>query len=165
MQNLTVNYTGEPVALSGLVTTPEEAADAIIKGDIPANLLDVSFHNRHFRDATIAYILKNTIHALQYEIVLETLAQALRGTDDNETEKILMFTEYLSAISYAWDRPQVSITAISRLKPELASNYIWQVCQAMNKQMPGPFYQTLLINQLSVAETMLNAGSNQNPTV
>lgn len=165
MQNLTVSYTGETIFTSGLVTTPEEAANDIIKGYIPANLLDVSFHNRHFRDATIAYILTNTKHALQYETVLEVLAQALRGTKDTDTEKILMFTEYLSAISYAWDRPKVSITAISRLKPELASNYIWQVCQAMSKQMPGPFYQTLLINQLSIAETALNGGYNHNPTV
>jgi hypothetical protein len=40
-----------------------------------------------------------------------------------------------------------------RNKPELTTPHIWSVAVAMKKQMPGPFYQTLVIGQMTDAES------------
>jgi hypothetical protein len=147
MSNLTVNYTGESVPTQGLVTTPLQASTQILQGYIPANLKDLST-NTHFRDVTIGYILRD---AVDQDTALKALCTGLRGAAD--AVSIRTMTEYVTAVAYSWGHPNVVVEAIARNKPEEASSFIWSVAQAMTKQMPGPFYQTLLISQLPQAES------------
>jgi len=144
---LTVDYTGEYVPTQGLATTPLQASTQLLQGYVPANLTDLST-NSHFRDIVLGYVLRD---AADQEQVLTGLCAALRGT--LEDDKVITLSEYIACFAYSWGHPKVAVNAISRTKPEKASAFIWSVAQAMSKQMPGPFYQTLVIGQLSQAES------------
>lgn len=146
MSNLSVEYTGEATPTQGLVTTPIQAATQLLQGFVPANLTDMST-NTHFRDAVLGYVLRD---AANQEQVLAAVCSALRGAADGD--KVKTFSEYVAALSYSWGHPKVTVAAIARNKPENATSFIWSVAQAMSKQMPGPFYQTLLVGQISLAE-------------
>jgi hypothetical protein len=146
MSNLTVDYTGEHAPTQGLVSTPEEAAQHIMRGYIPMNLKDLSTSN-YFRDAVLGYILRD---ATNHDTVLETLCSGLRGA--LEHHEIRHYSEYVAAIAFSWERPTLALNAISRNKPTNATTFIWSVAQAMYKKMPGPFYQTLIVSQLDQNE-------------
>lgn len=147
MSNLTVNYTGEHVPTQGLVSTPLQAATQILQGYIPANLKDMNT-NVHFRDVTIGYILRD---ATDHDAVLNALCTGLRGAAD--TMSVQVMSEYVASIAFSWGYPKTAAEAIARNTPAQASSFIWAVAQAMSKQMPGPFYQTLLLGQLAESES------------
>ena len=73
MSNLTVDYTGEQTPTQGLVVTPLQAANQIMQGYVPANLVDLST-NLHFRDVVLGIILRDTT---DHSTVLSTLCSAL----------------------------------------------------------------------------------------
>ena len=147
MSNLTVDYTGELTPTQGLVVTPLQAANQIMQGYVPANLVDLST-NLHFRDVVLGIILRDTT---DHDTVLSTLCSALRSSaSDNH---IKTFSEYAAAVAYSWGENVTALSAITRNKPENASSFIWSVAQAMSKQMPGPFYQTILVSSLPLAES------------
>ena len=147
MSNLTVDYTGELTPTQGLVTTPLQAANQIMQGYVPANLVDLST-NLHFRDVVLGIVLRDTT---DHDTVLSTLCSALRSSaSDNH---IKTFSEYAAAVAYSWGENVTALSAITRNKPENASSFIWSVAQAMSKQMPGPFYQTILVSSLPLAES------------
>lgn len=145
MSNLTVNYTGEGAPGGNLVETPSQAAHHLMNGYLPNNLTDLST-NTNFRDVVIGLLLRDTT---EHNTVLSTLCAALRSTD-NELY-VRCYSEYIAAIAYSWEYPTLAFDAMSRNKPTNASTFIWGVAQAMYKQMPGPFYQTLLVSQLPTA--------------
>jgi hypothetical protein len=153
MSNLTVDYTGEFVPTQGLASTPIQAAHQIIQGYVPANLADLSTAN-HFRDVVLGYVLRD---ATNQEAVLGALCNAMRGASDEANIRIL--SEYTACVAFSWGYPDVAAKAIARNKPENASSFIWSVAQAMYKQMPGPFYQTLVVSQLAQAEAQYTAAS------
>jgi hypothetical protein len=146
MSNLTVEYTGENVPTQGLVTTPIQAANQIMQGYLPANLTDLST-NTHFRDATIGYILRD---ATDQESTLNVLCSGLRAAAYSESRKTM--SEYVASVAYSWGYSKVALQAITRNEPEGAGSFIWSVAQAMSKQMPGPFYMTLLVSQVTQAQ-------------
>jgi len=146
MSTTSVDYTGENVPTQGLVTTPIQAATQIMCGYIPANLVDMST-NSHFRDAVLGYVLRDTT---VHDAVLNTLCAALRSAA--EKVQVRTFSEYVAAVSFAFERKDITVKAISRNEPAEATSFLWSVAQAMNKQMPGPFYQTLIIGQMNQAE-------------
>jgi hypothetical protein len=154
MSNLTLDYTGEQVPTQGLVTSPIQAASQIQAGYLPANLIDL--HVNEFRDATLGYILRDTTN---HDTVLGVLCAAMRSVQDLNVSKI--YGEYLTACSYSWGRNDLALKAITHNAPENTTKFVWAVAQAMAKQMPGPFYQTLLVSQLHQAE---NAWQEMYPT-
>lgn len=141
-----LEYTGENVPTQGLVTTPLQAATQIMQGYVPANLLDMSTSD-YFRDAVIGYVLRDTT---DHDTVLKILCSAVRST--SEVSKTRKYAEYLASIAYSWEHKQLALKAITKHGPEETSQFLWAVAQAMSKQMPGPFYQTLLVSQLTQAE-------------
>ncbi len=145
MSNLTLDFTGEQVPTRGLITSPLQAAPQIQAGYLPANLVDM--HVNEFRDATLGYILRDTT---DHDTVLGVLCAAMRSVSDISVSRI--YTEYLSAIAFSWGRNDLALKAITHNKPETTTTFVWAVAQAMSKQMPGPFYQTLLVSQLDQAE-------------
>jgi hypothetical protein len=153
MSNLTVEYTGEFVPTQGLASTPLQAAHQIMQGYMPGNIVDLS-GSHHFRDVVLGYILRD---AQDQDTVLNTLCTAMRGAADEAHIRIL--TEYTACVAYSWGFPKVALAAIKRNKPEHATTFIWSVAQAMSKQMPGPFYQTLVVSQLPQAEAAYTASS------
>lgn len=146
MSNQSVDYTGENTPTQGLVTTPLQAATQIMQGYIPANLLDMST-NDYFRDVVLGYVLRDTT---DQDTVLNALCSALRGAPD--TVRTRKYAEYLAAVAYSWGHKELALKALMRNRPEETTSFLWSVAQAMNKQMPGPFYQTLLVSQLPQAE-------------
>ncbi len=146
MSNHKVDYTGENTPTQGLVTTPLQAATQIMQGYMPANMRDMSVNN-NFRDAVVGYILRDTT---DQDTVLNTLCSALRGAADAMSVRI--YSEYAAAVAYSWEHKQVTVDILKRNEPSNVTTFLWNVAQAMNKQMPGPFYQTLLIGQLGQAE-------------
>ena len=151
MSSLTVDYTGEFVPTQGLASTPVQAAHQIMQGYIPANLGDLST-NHNFRDVVLGYILRDTT---DQDTVLRALCTAMRGAADEAHVRIL--SEYTACVAYSWGNSQLAVQAIARNKPQDATTFIWSVAQAMSKQMPGPFYQTLVISQLPQAEAAYTA--------
>jgi hypothetical protein len=147
MSNLTVEYTGENTATQGLVTTPLQAAHQIMNGYIPANLKDLSVGNSNFRDATIGYVLRD---AVNQDLALGALCSALRSATD--LVAIRHASEYVASVAYSWGHSKLALQAITRNEPINATPFIWSVAQAMSKQMPGPFYMTLLVSQLNQAQ-------------
>ena len=145
MSNLTLDFTGEFVPSQGLITTPLQAATQLMGGCLPVNIIDM--HSNEFRDATLGYILRD---ATDHDPVLSVLCGAIRSVQDSSRANI--YREYLSAISFSWGYKELTLKAITHDKPENTGAFIWAVAQAMNKQMPGPFYQTLLVSQLHQAE-------------
>jgi len=83
--------------------------------------------------------------------VLNTLCSALRSAAADADVKT--YSEYVASVAYSWGEQATALSAITRNKPENASSFIWSVAQAMSKQMPGPFYQTILVSSLSLAES------------
>ncbi len=148
MSNHSVEYTGENTPTQGLVSTPLQAATQIMQGYLPANLRDMSVNN-NFRDAVVGYILRDTT---DHDTVLNTLCSALRGAADEIGVRIL--SEYAAAIAYSWEKKQITVDILKRNQPQNATTFLWNVAQAMHKQMPGPFYQTLLVGQLAQAESL-----------
>lgn len=142
MSELTVNYTGESVNTAGLVSSPAQAATHMLSGFTPSNLTDLST-NHHFRDVVVGLILRDV---KDHTEVLSGLCAALRSTD--RESDVRCYSEYVAAIAFSWEHPQVAFAAIARNQPTNASTFIWGVAQAMHKKMPGPFYQTLLLGQL-----------------
>lgn len=151
MSNLTVDYTGEFVPTQGLASSPVQAAHQIMQGYMPGNILDLS-NNHTFRDVLLGYILRDTT---DQDTVLNILCASLRSAMDESQVRIL--SEYTAAVAYSWGHPKVAVQAIARNKPENATSFIWSVAQAMSKQMPGPFYQTLVVSQLPQAEAAYTA--------
>lgn len=146
MSNLTVDYTGEFLPTQGLASTPLQAANQIMQGYVPANLVDLST-NHNFRDVVLGYLLRD---ATDQDTVLKTLCSAMRSAADEAHVRIL--SEYAACVAYSWGHSQLAVQVIARNKPENATTFIWSVAQAMTKQMPGPFYQTLVVSQLPQAE-------------
>jgi len=146
MSNQSVDYTGENTPTQGLVTTPLQAATQIMQGYIPANLLDMGT-NDYFRDVVLGYVLRDTT---DQDTVLNVLCSALRGAPD--TVRARKYAEYVAAVAFSWGHKELALKALMRNRPEETTSFLWSVAQAMNKQMPGPFYQTLLVSQLPQAE-------------
>jgi hypothetical protein len=153
MSNLTVEYTGEHVPTQGLVSTPMQASNQIMQGYVPANLADLST-NMHFRDATIGYVLRD---AIDHEVALSALCCALRSAAS--VPVITTLSEYVASVAYSWGHSKVALQAITRNEPQSATTFIWAVAQAMSKQMPGPFYMTLLVSQVNQAQDLWDKSS------
>ena len=151
MSNLTVNYTGEGVITGSLVETPSQAAHHLMNGYLPTNLADLST-NPNFRDVVIGLLLRDTT---DHDTLLNVLCSALRSTESEPY--VRCYSEYVAAIAYSWEHTKLAMDAISRNKPTNASTFIWGVAQAMHKQMPGPFYQTLLVSQLPTSTAAYEA--------
>jgi len=147
MSNLSVEYTGESFNQGPLASTPKEAANVILAGYIPANFTDLSTDS-NFRDAVFGHVLVNTT---EHDKVLEVFCQRLRSC--NEASTVLTIVEYAASIAYSWERKDVAVNAIRRVQVERATPHLWSVAQALSKQMPGPFYQSLLTSQLPTAES------------
>lgn len=147
MSSYNVAYTGEYVPTAGDATSPLQAATQIMQGYIPSNIVESS-SLPEFRDATLGYILRDTT---DHNLVLEGLAKALRSTQD--VQKILCYSEYLTTVAFSWEHKRLVVDAMMRTRPETTTPHIWSVAVAMKKQMPGPFYQTLVIGQMNDAES------------
>lgn len=147
MSNYKVEYTGEYMPSAGDASSPLQAATQIIQGYIPANIVESS-SLPEFRDATLGYILRDVT---DHDIVLRALSTALRSTED--TQKVLCYSEYLTTIAFSWEHKRLAVDAMMRNRPEMTTPHIWSVAVALKKQMPGPFYQTLVIGQMTDAES------------
>jgi hypothetical protein len=147
MSNLSVEYTGESFSGGPLASTPREAANVILAGYLPTNLTDLSTDS-NFRDAVLGHVLTDTI---EHDRILEVFCQRLRSCNDAST--VLTIVEYTASIAYSWEHKGVAVNAIRRVQVERATPHLWSVAQALSKQMPGPFYQSLLTSQLSTAES------------
>lgn len=145
MSNWTLDHTGEMVPTQGLAASPLQAAHQIMSGYMPSNLMDL--HGNDFRDATLGYILRDTAN---HQTVLEVLAAAVRSANDYARTRI--FAEYLVACAFSWGHNDLVLKAITHHQPSETTPFIWSVAQAMAKQMPGPFYQTLLVSQMTQSE-------------
>jgi hypothetical protein len=147
MSNYKVEYTGEYIPTAGDASSPLQAATQIMQGYIPNNIVESSTLPE-FRDATLGYILRDTT---DHHTVLEILSKALRGTED--VTKLLCYSEYLTTIAFSWEHKRLAVDVMMRNRPEMTTPHIWSVAVALKKQMPGPFYQTLVIGQMNDAES------------
>jgi hypothetical protein len=146
MSKYQVEYTGEYIPTAGDASSPLQAATQIMQGYIPNNIVESS-SLPEFRDATLGYILRDTT---DHNTVLDVLSKALRGTED--VNKLLCFSEYLTTLAYSWEHKRLVVDAMMRNRPEMTTPHIWSVAVALKKQIPGPFYQTLVIGQMTDAE-------------
>ena len=147
MSNYQVDYTGEYMPSAGDASSPLQAATQIIQGYIPSNIVESS-SLPEFRDATLGYILRDVT---DHDTVLRALSSALRSTED--INRVLCYSEYLATLAYAWEHKRLVVSTMMRNKPEMTTPHIWSVAVAMKKQIPGPFYQTLVIGQMTDAES------------
>jgi hypothetical protein len=156
MSNLSVDYTGEWIPISGDVTEPQHAASSIVGGSIPRNLIDLSASNA-FRDATLSFILKD---ATDHDQLLNTITGAIRNSAP-ETNALKVYTDYAAAIAYAIGKSNVALDVLKRSNPASVSPHIWAIVAAMKKQMPSAFYASLVMSSGETAITQWQVERSQ----
>lgn len=137
------DYTGQYINKTPEVYDPEAAASWILQGSIPENLPIISSQSNAFRDATLGEILTRVT---DYEQLMHLFAGAIRSVHDDTTD-LKVYVEYYAAIAFAFDRKDLAGKAIMRMKPQNVGPAIWSIISAMKKQMPSPFYHSLLTSQ------------------
>lgn len=162
MLQQSLDYTGQYINKGPEVYDPEAAAKWILNGSIPDNLAIISTQSNTFRDATLGEILTNV---QDYDSLLHTLASAIRSAHDDTTD-LKAYVEYYAAVAFAFDRKDLAGKAIMRMKPQNVGPAIWSIISAMKKQMPSPFYHSLLTSQgIQSKMTWVSERSNYFPSL
>jgi len=141
MSNLSVDYTGEWIPITGDVTEPEDAAKAILTNSIPRNLVDLS-ESAAFRDATLSYILQN---CSDHDVLVNTMVSAIRNSPA-ESKALKAYTDYAATIMFAIGKSDLAVQIIKRNNPAAVTPHIWAIVAAMKKQMPSAFYASLVMS-------------------
>jgi hypothetical protein len=148
MSNPTVEYDSSARINTGATAEqPVTARRILSSGGIPENLVTTSRSSKNYRDAVLAELLLNVdAGSSASAIVLDTLRTGVRASQDG-TIDLQVYTEYLAALAFAWGYTELAAAAIMRSKPEVVSTHTMSIVSAITKQMPSPFYLSLLVSQ------------------
>jgi len=150
MSNPTVEYDSSATINTGATAEqPVTARRILSSGGIPENLVTTSRASKNYRDAVLADLLLNVEPGQPTStIVLDTLRTAVRASQDGSID-LQVYTEYLAALAFAWGDKELAAVTIMRSKPEYAavSTHTMSIVSAITKQMPSPFYLSLLVSQ------------------
>lgn len=148
MSNPTVEYDSSvTVMTSAVAENPGTARHMLSMGHIPSNFVETSRASKNYRDAVLAEVLVNieagSVNSAQ---VLDALRTGVRASQGGSID-LQVYTEYLAALAFAWGDTQLAAAAIMRSKPEVVSSHTMSIVSAITKQMPSPFYMSLLVSQ------------------
>jgi hypothetical protein len=150
MSNPTVDYDSSVTFMrSDIAEVPGTARRMLVVGGIPANFVETSRASKNYRDAVLADILVNVEPgSLSSANVLDALRDGVRSSQDGSID-LQVYTEYLAALAFAWGDTELAGAVIMRSKPEYAavSTHTMSIVSAITKQMPSPFYLSLLVSQ------------------
>lgn len=148
MSNPTVEYDSSVTFMrSDIAEVPGTARRMLVVGGIPANFVETSRASKNYRDAVLADILVNVEPgSLSSANVLDALRDGVRSSQDGSID-LQVYTEYLAALAFAWGDTELASAAIMRSKPEVVSTHTMSIVSAITKQMPSPFYLSLLVSQ------------------
>jgi len=150
MSNPTVEYDSSVTIMrSDIAEVPGTARRMLVVGGIPVNFVETSRASKNYRDAVLADILVNVEPgSLSSASILDALRSGVRSSQDGSVD-LQVYTEYLAALAFAWGDKELAGAAIMRSKPEYAavSNHTMSIVSAITKQMPSPFYLSLLVSQ------------------
>ena len=150
MSNPTVEYDNSVTIMrSDVAEVPGTARRMLVVGGIPANFVETSRASKNYRDAVLADILVNVEPgSLSSASVLDALRDGVRSSQDGSVD-LQVYTEYLAALAFAWGDTELAGAVIMRSKPEYAavSTHTMSIVSAITKQMPSPFYLSLLVSQ------------------
>jgi hypothetical protein len=154
MSNPSVEYDSSTTIHRGATAEQPVTARRILgSGGIPENLVETSRSSKNYRDAVLAEVLLNIeAGSLASANVLDALLIAVRSSQDGSID-LQVYTEYLAALAFAWGDTQLAAAAIMRSKPEVVSTHTMSIVSAITKQMPSPFYLSLLVSQGPTAST------------
>jgi hypothetical protein len=148
MSSPTVEYDSSvTVYKAATAEQPVTARRILGSGGIPENLVTTSRSSKNYRDAVLAEVLLNIeAGSLASANVLDALRTGVRASQDG-TIDLQVYTEYLAALAFAWGDTELAAAAIMRSKPEVVSTHTMSIVSAITKQMPSPFYLSLLVSQ------------------
>ena len=148
MSNPTVEYDSSvSIAQGSVAEQPVTARRILTAGGIPANLVETSRASKNYRDAVLAEVLLNVeAGSIGSAQVLDALRTGVRASRDGSID-LQVYTEYLAALAFAWGDTELAAAAIMRSKPEVVSSHTMSIVSAITKQMPSPFYMSLLVSQ------------------
>ena len=144
MLNHSINYTGDVQQMGGSVTTPLQAAHAIMNGYIPDNFISYSNRSDAFRDATLADLIVIGNHLGKMEEIINTLAHCMRSSQDNSLP-LRVFSEYLATIAIAWERHELAGRVLMRNTPESITPYLWSIFSGVKNNIPSSTFTTLIV--------------------
>ena len=150
MSNPTVEYDSSARVTTGATAEqPVTARRILSSGGIPENLVTTSRSSNNYRNAVLAELLLNVdAGSSASAIVLDTLRTGVRASQDG-TIDLQVYTEYLAALAFAWGDKELAGAVIMRSKPEYAavSTHTMSIVSAITKEMPSPFYLSMLVSQ------------------
>jgi hypothetical protein len=141
-----IEFTGIPVPTGAPVETPLQAAQAIVNGFIPDNLLRFSSLSNSFRDATISELLVLSSRDNKFDTVIETLVKGVQASE-NESIILQIYSEYLAAVAFAWEQHELAARVIMRNQPKDVSPFLWSIVSAIKKNMPSAMYASYVMSQ------------------
>lgn len=141
-----IEFTGDPVPTGAPVETPLQAAQAIVNGFIPDNLLRFSSLSNSFRDATLSDLLVLSSRDNKFDSVIETLVRGVRSSQ-NGTVILQIYSEYLAAVAFAWEQHELAARVIMRNDPKDVSPFLWSIVSALKKNMPSAMYASYVMSQ------------------